>query len=99
MTADDVKTNYHLTSNGWVRGAEAIFQVPVETEVTRPESAIVTFQARERDSGYGLPDFTVTEVWRHAAADDKEIRALLRKYGAPEGESGARLRPWKALLG
>lgn len=98
MAADDVRTEFHLTPDGWVTGTRKYFGRPTGTEVPRPNEAFVTFEHQEIDSShFGPTRYSVEEIWRGADTTDEHIRDQLKQHGPPEAGNWAGTRPWQDL--
>lgn len=83
MAVDDLKTEYHLTPNGWVTGTSYFFG-KTKKEMPRPSDAILTMVDHTyQSSRWSAEENSWTERWRAAGVTDEQIAELQRKFPKP----------------
>ncbi len=84
MAADDLRTEWHLTPNGWVIGTSRFFGTVQGDSVERPHDAVVTFidQTYQRSEWSGEERRSWVE-WRNPDVAAHDFEALRAQYPAP----------------
>ena len=83
MTFDDVRTEYHLTPDGWVKGTCRYFGSS-ENEVERPHNAVETWENRlYQRSGWSSEEISAEMIWHNASVPEAEREALRARFTRP----------------
>ena len=83
MAFDDVRTEYHLTPDGWVKGTCRYFGSS-KNEVERPHNTVETWENRlYQRSGWSPEEISAEMIWHNASVPEAEREALRARFTRP----------------
>ena len=85
MASDNLRTEYHLTPDGWVEGTERYFNSVRDKEVARPDNAVETWECQiYQQSDWSPEDHRVRRVWHDPSKSTEELKTLREQFGPPD---------------
>jgi hypothetical protein len=83
MAADDLKTEYHLTPDGWVTGTSKFFgNIDAAGEIPRAENAVETWEKHiYQRSQWSSEEVTSAMIWHDPSVPELERDALRATFG------------------
>jgi hypothetical protein len=80
---DSFSIEYHLTPNGWVRGAESEFG-KIDIDIPPPADRVLTLVLSVRQSsGWSKEDVDWSEIWRSPSVTEDELETLKKRFPRP----------------
>ena len=87
MAIDDFKTEYHLTSKGWVTGTHYFFS-KTDEEVAPPSDRIITVVHRVyQRSQWSSEEVTTSTVWKDPNFSSTRLLAFREEFPSPWEEA------------
>lgn len=84
MAHDDVRTEYHLTPDGWVTGTHRYFGRISGKVVERPRNAVETWECHLHQPTMYVPEQRSTRMlWHDASVSEAERDALRARFKRP----------------
>ena len=84
MADDDLRTEYHLTPDGWVNGTSWYFRRISGNEVERPQNAVETWVSHIYQRSMWSPEKkTKLMLWHDASVPEAEREALRARFTSP----------------
>ena len=81
MAADDLKTEYHLTPTGWVKGTKRYFGIIDGDDVKRPDNAVETWQEHiYQRSMWSDESVTFGMLWHDESIPESDREAIRAKF-------------------
>jgi hypothetical protein len=85
MAEDNLRIEFHLTPNGWLRGTTRYFDKVQNVIVERPSNAVETSELHIFQRSSWSPEQRTWKVlWRLDGISDQELKALYRKFPQPD---------------
>lgn len=84
MVHDDVRTEYHLTPEGWVTGTHRYFGRISGNVVARPRNAVETWEYRLfQPTIYEAKQLSTAMLWHDESVSETERDALRDRFVSP----------------
>ena len=81
MSVDNYRSEYHLTTNGWINGSDWFYNKIQGEAISRPEDTIETWERHEtQSSAYSRPEVSWSCIWRKSGIEAAEIKRLHAKF-------------------
>lgn len=81
MSVDNYRSEYHLTSTGWVGGSDWFYNQLQGQDVPRPPDTVETWERHEtQSSAYSRPDVSWSCIWRKPGIDAAELKKLHTQF-------------------
>ena len=85
MVWDSGWSEFHLTPNGWVPGAQRLLDRMDGSEIPRPPDALETWRHEMRQqSGFSPEEYSWRRMWRDVSVPEPQCEKLRSQFGWPE---------------
>ena len=88
MADDNLRCEFHLTEEGWVRGTRKFFDKVQGEKIQKPGDAIATYELHiYQKSMWSKEERAWSQLWKRGGIADEELNSILENHPRPDEDT------------